>query len=80
MKQRYNAFHTSGCTGVSEGKSHLLIIHAGNMGASIAKNVDPDLKHMGFPSVAKLKKTHKVLSEEGSPDYLWKLSLKKPKP
>ena len=55
----------------------ITISHGGNMGNSIKESVNPNLEKLGFPSVENFKKTHEVIKEEGSPDYMWSLKLKK---
>lgn len=47
------------------------ITHCGNMGSSIERNVSPNLKELGIPTIEELKKTNKVIEEEGSPDYIY---------
>ena len=57
-------------------KNILLICHTGNMGSSIQKDVNPNLKHLGFPTINILKKKFEVIDENGAPDYMYTLKLK----
>lgn len=47
------------------------ITHCGNMGSTIKRNVDPNLKKVDLPTIEELKKTNKVIEEDGSPDYIY---------
>lgn len=53
----------------------LIITHNGNMGNSIEKSVNPNLKIMGIPDIDKLKNKFKVVKEKGSPDYSYKIEF-----
>lgn len=56
-------------------KRILQISHGGNMGNDIKRSVDPNLKQLGFPAIAKLKKMFDCIEEDGSPDYMYTLKL-----
>jgi len=61
----------SGFTHIYLKGRELKIVHNGNMGNSIERSVDPNLKSAGIPSVKELKQIYKVKKEKGSPDYSW---------
>lgn len=53
----------------------LTISHAGNMGNSITRSVDPNIIALGLPTIAELKKQYKVILEDGSPDYMYTIKF-----
>lgn len=53
----------------------LTVTHKGNMGNSISKNVNPNLEKIGLPTINELKKKFDVKLEEGSPDYMYKITF-----
>lgn len=64
-----------GFTIINKRNNHLFITHNGNMGNSIEKSVNPNLKILGFPTVFNLKRMFPVYKEQGSPDYSWYISF-----
>lgn len=56
--------------------STLTIQHAGNMGSSIERSVDPNLKIAKLPSIKELKEIFPTFSESGSPDYFYIIKFK----
>ena len=54
----------------------LIITHMGNMGNTIERSVNPNLRMMGLPSIEKLKEDCEVILEDGSPDYMYEIKLK----
>ena len=53
----------------------LTVTHKGNMGNTISKNVNPNLEKIGLPTINELKKKFDVKLEEGSPDYMYKITF-----
>lgn len=64
-----------GLTDVEVKDDVLTISHSGNMGNSITHSVDPNLKSLGLPTIAELKKQYTVISEDGAPDYLYTIEF-----
>jgi hypothetical protein len=64
-----------GLTDVNVSDNTLTISHSGNMGNSITRSVDPNINSLGLPTISDLKKQYKVISEEGSPDYLYTIEF-----
>ena len=60
---------------IDMGAKRVVCASTGNMGASL-KDVSENLKNLNFPSLSKLKNMYEVLSESGSPDYMWSIQLK----
>lgn len=69
--------HQYGFTEVKETENSLKISHDGNMGNSIERSVDPNLKHLGYGSIKYLKKLYRKFKEEGSPDYAYSIVFDK---
>lgn len=57
-------------------REFLTITHNGNMGNSIERSVDLNLRMVGVPSIAMLKLTYQVIEEKGSPDYSYTIKFK----
>lgn len=64
-----------GLTDVKVKNNVLMISHSGNMGNNITRNVDPNIERLGLPKISELKKQYKVISEDGSPDYLYTIKF-----
>jgi hypothetical protein len=62
---------TVGFTKIDYHYNKLEISHGGNMGNSIEKSVNPNLKLVQFPTIEELKESFEVLYEDGSPDYYY---------
>jgi hypothetical protein len=63
----------SGFTEVEMEDDVLIITHGGNMGNTIEHSVDPNLRTMGIIPIKDLKKMYEVISETGSPDYMYEI-------
>jgi len=68
-----------GLTSVEETDKFLSVSHNGNMGNTIERSVNPNLKQMGFQSIAKMKAIYPKFKETGSPDYSYFIKFKKAK-
>ena len=68
-----------GLTEVREDENTLEISHNGNMGNSIVRSVNPNLKELGYGSIASLKQLYKEYKEEGGPDYSYYIVFNKKK-
>jgi len=53
----------------------LSIEHSGNMGNSIERSVNPNLKRIGLPTISELKDIYEVIDERGSPDYYYSIEF-----
>jgi hypothetical protein len=53
----------------------LSVEHSGNMGNSIKRSVDPNLKRIELPTIEELKSIYEVIEERGSPDYYYSIEF-----
>ena len=51
------------------------IEHSGNIGNSITRSVNPNLKRVGLPTISELKDIYEVIEERGSPDYYYSIEF-----
>lgn len=65
-----------GLTNVELKNNILTITHTGNMGNSIERSVNPNLKLINIESIEELKNKYTLISEEGCPDYLYQIKFK----
>ncbi len=68
-----NYSNSCGFTEIKIKQNQLTITHNGNMGNSIERSVDPNLKICGFPTIKELKKHFQLIKEEGDPDYSYNI-------
>lgn len=73
---RIVGFTTTVSVSIIKSKTKILSIeHTGNMGNSIKTSVDPNLKHIGLPTISELKDIYEVIEERGSPDYYYSIEF-----
>jgi len=75
--EKSNVIHV-GLTTVSllEDTAKILNVeHAGNMGNSIERSVNPNLNRIGLPTISELKDIYEVIDEQGSPDYYYSIEF-----
>lgn len=65
-----------GFTTVEKDVNFLTITHNGNMGNSIERSVNSNLKELGYKSIEELKNMYNCILESGSPDYMYKIKFK----
>jgi hypothetical protein len=61
---------------ISLNKGILHVYYGGNMSSSIESSVNPMLKGRGFPSINTLKKSFKLIKEDGDPSYMYEASFR----
>lgn len=76
FKHSKNFQHSVGFTTAIYKSGTLTIAHNGNMGNSVERSVNPNLKLMNIETIQELKNKYKLISEFGSPDYAYTIKFK----
>jgi hypothetical protein len=65
-----------GKTRIWDKEKTIIIEHCGNLGTTIER-VNNNLFLLGYPTIQELKANHKLVFENGSPDYFYEIIFKK---
>ena len=59
----------------SKTRSIFSIEHLGSLGSTVEKNINPNLKRQGFPTIEELKEIYEVIEERGSPESYYSIEF-----